>query len=138
MSMFKKAFRSVGHMFKKGISTATNVSKGLGGASHILSGIAGTAKKIIDNPIVRTAAIGLAPEVALPALAAADVGVRAAKVGAKGLGQASALTNPQSYKPITGGNVVQNVTNAASNVNTGLQKAKDLGATGQQAMTFVK
>lgn len=136
--MFKKAFRSAGKMFKKGLSTATNVSKTLGGASHLLSGVASTAKKIIDNPIVRTTALALAPEVAVPALAGLEAGTHLAQTGAKGLQQASHLSNPQTYKPITGGSVPQNVENVASNIQSGLQKAKDLGATAQQAYTFVK
>ena len=136
--MFKKAFRSAGKMFKKGLSTATNVSKSLGGASHLLSGVANTARKIIDNPIVRTTALALAPEVAVPALAGLEAATRLAQVGAKGLHQASTITNPATYKPITGGSVPQNAQNVASNIQTGLQKAKDLGQTAQQAYTFVK
>ena len=136
----KSSGSSASKMFRKGLSTATNISKGLGGASSALSGAIkkGTqvANAIGNVPFVKEA-IKASPE-AQDALAKARIGVRVGKDVAGVLQKGSELTNPANYKPITTSTGGVNVANVQSNIQSGLQRAKDIGEAGAGIYHFVK
>jgi hypothetical protein len=127
-------------MFRKGVSTASNVSKGLGGASGALSGAIKKAEKSANElgrvPFVKQA-IALSPE-AQDALASARTGVKIGKDVAVLLKGGSELIDPLNYRKVitkTGG---INAGNVQKNVQSGLQRAKDLGEDIKSIYNFVK
>ena len=136
----KSSGSSASKMFRKAISTASNVSKGLGGASSALSGAIkkGTqvANAVGNVPFVKEA-IKASPE-AQDALAKARAGAKIGGQLAGVLKKGSDLTNPANYKPITtaGGGI--NAGAVQANAQAGLQRAKDLGEAGASLYRFVK
>lgn len=139
--MFRKSSGSkASKMFYKGIATSANASKGLGGASSALSGAIRKGEKSINDlgrvPFIKQA-IALSPE-AQDALASARTGVKIGKDVAVLLKGGSELLDPLSYRKIvtkTGG---INAGNVQKNVQSGLQRAKDLGEDVQALYRFVK
>lgn len=139
--MFRKSLgSSASKMFRKGISTASGVSKGLGGASNILTGAIKTGTKVAnvlgDNPIVK-GAIASSPE-AQALLAKARMGAKAGTQVAGLLKGASELTDPSNYRSITTSTGGVNAGAVQKNVSTGLQRAKDLAKEGESLYNFVK
>lgn len=139
--MFRKSLgSSASKMFRKGISTASGVSKGLGGASNILTGAIKTGTKVAnvlgDNPVVKEA-IASSPE-AQALLGKARAGVRAGTQVAGLLKGASDLTNPANYRGITTSTGGVNAGAVQQNVSTGLQRAKVLAKEGESLYNFVK
>jgi hypothetical protein len=139
--MFRKSLgSSSSKMFRKGISTSANVSKGLGGASNALSGAikkgSQVANAIGSVPFVKEA-IASSPE-AQSALSKARVGVKVGKDIAGVLRGASDLTNPANYRKITTSSGGVDVGAVQKNVQSGLQRAKDLGKAGESLYNFVK
>lgn len=126
--MFRKAIASPGvsNMFKKGLSTISSASKGLGGVSSGLSKGISTATKLVNDPLVRS--IASATPQGQQALKVAEKTLGGAQIVSKGLGQASTILNPKTY---TGNNV-------GENVNIGLQKAKQLDKTVGDLISYVK
>jgi len=127
-------------MFRKGISTSANVSKGLGGASQSLSGAIKRGEKSINDlgkvPFIKQA-IALSPE-AQDALASARTGVKIGKDVAVLLKGGSELLDPLNYRKVvtkTGG---INAGNLQKNAQQGLQRAKDLGEDVKALYHFVK
>jgi hypothetical protein len=139
--MFRKSLgNKASKMFRKGIATSANVSKGLGGASGALSGAIKKAERSANElgrvPFVKQA-ISLSPE-AQDALATARTGVKVGKDVAVLLKGGSELFDPLSYKKImtkTGG---INAGAVQKNVQSGLQRAKDLGEDVEALYRFVK
>lgn len=139
--MFRKSLgSSASKMFRKGLSTASGVSKGLGGASNALTGAIKTGTKIAnvlgDNPIVK-GAIASSPE-ATALLAKARMGAKAGTQVAGLLKGASEFTDPANYRGITTSSGGVNVGAVQKNVQTGLQRAKDLAKEGESLYNFVK
>ena len=139
--MFRKSLgSSASKMFRKGISTASGVSKGLGGASNILTGAIKTGTKIAnvlgDNPVVK-GAIASSPE-ATALLAKARMGAKAGTQVAGLLKGASQITDPANYRGITTSTGGVNADAVQQNVSTGLQRAKDLAKEGESLYNFVK
>lgn len=139
--MFRKSLgSSFSPMFRKGISTASGVSKGLGGASGALSGAikkgSQVANQIGSLPFVKDV-IASSPE-AQDALAKARMARSVGKQIAGGLKGASELTDPANYRKITTSSGGVDVGAVQKNVNTGLQRAKDLAKTGEALYNFVK
>lgn len=136
----KSSGGSASKMFRKGLSTATNISKGLGGASNAISGAikkgSQVANAIGSVPFVKEA-IKASPE-AQDALAKARIGVRVGKDIAGVLKKGSDFTNPLSYKPVTTSSGGVNVGNVQSNIQSGLQRAKEIGEAGAGIYHFVK
>lgn len=139
--MFRKSLGSTSsQMFRKGVSTASGVSKGLGGASGVLSGAIKKGTKVANQigslPFVKEA-IASSPE-AQDALGKArmigQAGTRVASV----LKGASDLTNPANYRGITTQTGGVNVGAVQKNVQSGLQRAKDLAKEGESLYNFVK
>jgi hypothetical protein len=139
--MFRKSLGSTSSpMFRKGISTASGVSKGLGGASGALTGVIKKGTKVANQigslPFVKDV-IASSPE-------AQDALARARMIGQAGtrvagiLKGASDLTNPANYRGITTQTGGVNVGAVQKNVNTGLQRAKDLAKQGEALYNFVK
>lgn len=139
--MFRKSFgSSASKMFRKGVSTASNVSKGLGGASGALSGAIKKGEKSVNDlgrvPFIKQA-ISLSPE-AQDALANARTGVKIGKDVAVLLKGGSELIDPLNYRKIitkTGG---VNAGAVQKNIQSGLQRAKDLGEDVEALYRFVK
>lgn len=139
--MFRKSSGSkASKMFYKGVATSAGVSKGLGGASHVLSGAIKKGEKSLNDlgkvPFIKSA-IELSPE-AQDALASARTGIKVGKDVAVLLKGGSHLLDPLSYKKVitkTGG---INAGNVQKNVQSGLQRAKDLGKDVQALYRFVK
>lgn len=139
--MFRKSLgSSASKMFRKGISTASGVSKGLGGASNALTGAIKTGTKIAnvlgDNAIVK-GAIASSPE-ATALLGQARMGAKAGTQVAGLLKGASQFTDPSSYKSITTSSGGVNAGALQKNISTGLQRAKDLAKGGEDLYNFVK
>jgi len=139
--MFRKSLgSSSSQMFRKGLSTASNVSKGLGGASQALSGAIKKGTKVANQigslPFVKEA-IASSPE-AQNALATARMGAKAGTQVAGLLKGASDLSNPANYRNITTSTGGINAGAIQKNINTGLQRAKDLGEAGSALYQFVK
>jgi hypothetical protein len=139
--MFRKSSGSTASkMFRKGISTASGVSKGLGGASGVLTGAARsgekTLKAIESIPFVKQA-IKLSPE-AQDALANARVGVKIGKDVAVLLKGGSELVDPSGYRKITTKTGGIKAGEVQKNIQTGLQRAKDLAKEGEALYNFVK
>ena len=139
--MFRKSLgSSASKMFRKGISTASGVSKGLGGASNALTGAIKTGTKIAnvlgDNAIVK-GAIASSPE-ATALLGQARAGVRAGKAVAGILKSGSEFTNPANYRGITTSSGGINAGAVQKNISTGLQRAKDLAKEGESLYNFIK
>jgi hypothetical protein len=139
--MFRKSLgSSASKMFRKGISTASGVSKGLGGASNVLTGAIKTGTKVAnvigDNPIVK-GAIASSPE-AQALLAKARAGAKAGTQVAGLLKGASELSNPANYRKITTSSGGVDAGAVQKNVQSGLQRAKDLAKEGESLYNFVK
>lgn len=139
--MFRKSLGGTSSkMFRKGIATASGASKSLGGASSALSGAISRGSRIANQfgsvPIVKEL-IASSPE-AQEALAKARKGVSAGKQVAGILKGASDLTNPESYRGITTSTGGVNVGAVQKNINTGLQRTKDLAKEGEALYNFVK
>jgi hypothetical protein len=126
--MFRKAISSPGvsNMFRKGLSTVSSASKGLGGVSSGLNRGITTASKIVNDPLVRS--LASATPQGQQALKVAEKTLGGAQIASKGLEQASTLINPKTY---TGKNV-------GENVNIGLQRAKQLDKTVGNLISYVK
>lgn len=126
--MFRKAIQNPGvsNMFRKGLSTISSGSRGLGGVSSILSKGVTTANKLVNDPFVRS--IASTTQQGQQALRVAEKAIGGAQIVSKGLEQASNLLNHKTY---TGGNV-------GANVNIGLQKAKQLDKTVNNLISYVQ
>jgi hypothetical protein len=139
--MFRKSFgNKASMMFRKGVSTASKASKGLGGASSALSGAIKKAEKSANDlgrvPFVKQA-ISLSPE-AQDALANARTGVKIGKDVAVLLKGGSELIDPLSYRKITTKTGGISAGAVQKNVQSGLQRAKDLGEDVEALYRFVK
>jgi hypothetical protein len=139
--MFRKSFgSSASKMFRKGISTASGVSKGLGGSSGALSGAIKKGEKSANDlgrvPFIKQA-ISLSPE-AQDALASARTGVKIGKDVAVLLKGGSELIDPLTYRKITTKTGGVNAGALQKNIQSGLQRAKDLGEDVEALYRFVK
>jgi hypothetical protein len=130
MSIFQKASQTGKNLFKKGGSLDkgfSKISSGLDKTGSVLkqaggigNQIANVAQKITSNPLVQGLALAVAPEVAIPAFAAASLGesvLKKASQGAKaagsGLKTASNITDVGSYK----GSTLENLQDAKRRVD---------------------
>lgn len=85
-------------------AVAEKISEGAGQAQNILGQVAKVSGKIAANPIVQTLPFGST----IASGAGAVSGV--ARLGAKGAGQISDITNPEKYKTVRGqGSALENV-----------------------------
>lgn len=130
MSLFRKAANATTNFFKKGgqaDSGFRKISSGLGQAGNVLtkaggigSQIANVAQKITSNPIVDAIGMAVAPELTIPALAAASLGESVLKKGSQlsksagqGLKTASNITDVGSYQ----GSTLQNLQDAKRRID---------------------
>jgi hypothetical protein len=113
---FKKAPKVLGGIFKKGGAIAQGVSKGLGTVSQVLGKVGDVGGKILNNPIVGSIGMAVAPELYLGAQGL----VKGAQMGSKLAGSASNLTDVSSYKKGHLENI-QDAMRRAQEVNKGAQ-----------------
>ncbi len=114
-NIFKKASNVGEDVFKKASGAvkmardivpgiAEDISKGAGQAQNVLGQVAKVSGKIAANPITQTLPFGSTIAAGAGALSGA------ARLGAKGAGQISDISNPEKYKTIRGqGSALENV-----------------------------
>lgn len=102
--VFKKAEGVIKSVKEQGPAIAEQISKGAGQAQNVLGQVAKVSGKIASNPIVQTLPFGSA----IASGAGAISGV--ARLGAKGAGQISDISNLDKYKTVRGqGSALENV-----------------------------
>jgi len=139
--MFRKAVgRRALPIFRKGVMASSRLSKGLGGASRSLA-TGAAAGQALSNTI---SSIPFAKEALIRSPEGRDLlnrlntGTELAFAGSKFLGEASGLVNPLNYNKIitkTGG---VDVPALGRNIYQGLERAKQLRASTEPLMKFVK
>lgn len=139
--MFRKSNKELAStMFKKGLSTGSNVSKMFGKASSTLGGAVNKGNQIlgaVENvPFVKTA-IEMNPE-AQGIVSGIRKGLKAGGNVSSILSKTSDIINPLNYEKITTKSGGVNLGKVQKNVNTGLQRAKDIEKEGRELYNFVR
>lgn len=139
--MFRKSYgNTASQMFKKGLSTGSNVSKSFGRASSNLSGAVNKGNQLlsaVENvPFVKTA-IAMNPD-AQGIVSGIRKGLKVGGDVSNILKKSSDITNPLNYEKITTKTGGVNVGKVQKNINTGLQRAKDIVKEGESLYNFVK
>jgi len=139
--MFRKSYgNTASQMFKKGLSTSSNVSKSFGGASSKLSGAIDKGNQLLGSvenvPFVKTS-IAMNPE-AQGILSGIRKGLKVGGDVSNILKKTSDITNPLNYEKITTKTGGINAGKVQKNINKGLQRAKDIVKEGESLYNFVK
>lgn len=127
-------------MFKKGLSTGSNVSKVFGKASSNLSGAVNKGNQLISAienvPFVKTA-IEMNPE-AQGIVSGIRKGLKVGGNVSNILSKTSDIINPLNYEKIITKSGGVSVGKVQKNINTGLQRAKDIEKEGKELYNFVR
>ena len=139
--MFRKSNKELAsNMFRKGLSTGSNVSKVFGKASSNLSGAVNKGNQLISAienvPFVKTA-IEMNPETQ-GIISGVRKGLKVGGNISNILSKTSELTNPLNYQKITTKSGGVNVGTVQKNINTGLQRAKDIEKESRELYNFVR
>jgi hypothetical protein len=139
--MFRKSYgNTASQMFKKGLSTSSNASKSFGRASTNINDVIKKGNEVIDSlekiPFVKSA-ISMSPE-AQEALAQTKKGFKVAGDFSNILKKTSESINPLNYEKITTKTGGINAGKVQKNINTGLQRAKDIEEEAKALYNFVK
>lgn len=139
--MFRKSNNGIAsQMFKKGLATGSNVSKSFGKASSTLGSAVNKGNQLlgaIENvPFVKTA-IAMNPE-AQGIVSGIRKGLKVGENVSNILSKSSDIINPLNYEKITTKSGGVNVGKVQKNINTGLQRAKDIEKEGKELYNFVR
>lgn len=120
--VFKKASGAVKTAREILPGIAEDISKGAGQAQNVLGQVAKVSGKIAANPIVQTLPFGSTIAAGAGALSGA------ARLGAKGAGQISDITNPEKYKTVRGqGSALENVRDVRRRGEEIAQTGREIG-----------
>lgn len=138
--MFRKSYGNTASlMFRKGVANGSNVSKSFGGASSKLSSAVDKGNQLLGSienvPFVKTA-IAMNPE-AQGIVSGIRKGLKVGGDVSNILKKTSDITNPLNYERITTKTGGINAGKVQKNINTGLQKAKDIVKEGKSLYNFV-
>lgn len=121
--VFKKASGAIKSVREQGPAIAEQISKGAGQAQNVLGQVAKVSGKIAANPITQTLPFGSVIASGAGALSGA------ARLGAKGAGQISDISNPEKYKTIRGqGSALENVRDVRRRGEEIAQTGREIGS----------
>lgn len=121
--VFKKASGAIKSVREQGPAIAEQISKGAGQAQNVLGQVAKVSGKIAANPITQTLPFGSTIAAGAGALSGA------ARLGAKGAGQISDISNPEKYKTIRGqGSALENVRDVRRRGEEIAQTGREIGS----------
>lgn len=121
--VFKKASGVIKSVREQGPAIAEQISKGAGQAQNVLGQVAKVSGKIAANPITQTLPFGSVIASGAGALSGA------ARLGAKGAGQISDISNPEKYKTIRGqGSALENVRDVRRRGEEIAQTGREIGS----------
>lgn len=139
--MFKKSYKTTANsIFKKGLSSASNVSKTLGRASTNINDTVKKSNQLIQGiekiPFLKDA-IKMNPETD-QAFKQTKKALKVAEGISNILTKTSDTVNPLSYRSITTRTGGINAGTVQKNINVGLQRAKDITHDTKALYNFVK
>lgn len=121
--VFKKASGAVKMVREQGPAIAEQISKGAGQAQNVLGQVAKVSGKIAANPITQTLPFGSTIAAGAGALSGA------ARLGAKGAGQISDISNPDKYKTVRGqGSALENIRDVRRRGEEIAQTGREMGS----------